>query len=124
MAVLEIYDPPMCCSSGVCGPAVNPALITFAADLEWLQGKGVEVRRFNLAQEPAAFAANPLVKEKLAVSLIACLPMILLDDRLMSHSVYPSRRELAVWAGVEYEPPAAPAGLDLPMAGGGSQCGC
>lgn len=119
MTTIEVYDPPMCCSSGVCGPAVNPALITFAADLEWLKGKGVEVRRYNLAQDLAAFAANETVKAKIAAASTGCLPLILLDGRLVSHSVYPSRRELAEWAGVACEAPPTP--LDLPGAGGGGQ---
>jgi len=46
---LKIYDPPMCCSTGVCGPEVDPALVRFAADLKWLESQGVVVERFNLA---------------------------------------------------------------------------
>jgi len=38
---IEVYDPPMCCSTGVCGPAIDPVLPRFAADLEWLKGRGV-----------------------------------------------------------------------------------
>jgi hypothetical protein len=36
MTKLEVYDPAMCCSTGVCGPEVDPALVTFAADLKWV----------------------------------------------------------------------------------------
>jgi hypothetical protein len=43
----------MCCSTGVCGPGVDPQLARFAADVAWLQGQGVTVERFNLAQQPA-----------------------------------------------------------------------
>ena len=53
----------MCCSTGVCGPQVDPALVRFAADLEWLKANGVEVERFNLSQEPAAFVGNPVVAQ-------------------------------------------------------------
>jgi len=55
---IEVYDPPMCCSSGVCGPSVAPALPRFAGDLKWLKAQGVEVARHNLAQQPLAFANN------------------------------------------------------------------
>ena len=55
MVVLQVFDPPMCCSTGVCGPKVNPALPRFAADLNWLKSQGVHVERFNLAQNPDAF---------------------------------------------------------------------
>jgi hypothetical protein len=56
----------MCCSTGVCGPSINPALPQLAADLEWLKGLGVQVERFNLAQQPAAFRDNAAVREALA----------------------------------------------------------
>lgn len=56
---LSIYDPAMCCSTGVCGVEVDPRLPRFAADLAWLQGLGVRVERFNLAQDPRAFALSP-----------------------------------------------------------------
>lgn len=56
MNELLVFDPALCCSTGVCGPEVDPALVSFAADLEWLRTRGVQVRRFNLAQEPGAFA--------------------------------------------------------------------
>ena len=65
MSKLQVYDPAMCCSTGVCGPSVDPVLPRFAADLEWLKSKGVEVERYNLAQDLAAFAANSTVKQAL-----------------------------------------------------------
>ena len=52
---LEVFDPAMCCSTGVCGPSPNPALAPFAADLDWVAAQGVGVRRYNLGQEPGAF---------------------------------------------------------------------
>ena len=61
MSKVQVFDPPMCCSTGVCGPEIDPALVRFASDLEWLKGMGVEVERFNLGQEPAAFVGNPVV---------------------------------------------------------------
>ena len=45
MKTIEVYDPAMCCSTGVCGPEVDPALVAFAADLKWLEGQGVDQRR-------------------------------------------------------------------------------
>ena len=59
MTKLAVYDPPMCCSTGVCGPAVDPVLPRVTADLDWLRRQGIEVERFNLSQQPQAFVANP-----------------------------------------------------------------
>ncbi|MEX2621006.1 MAG: arsenic metallochaperone ArsD family protein, partial [Egibacteraceae bacterium] len=56
MVTVEVFDPAMCCSTGVCGPSVDPALARFASDLDWLGEQGAQVRRYNLGQEPGAFA--------------------------------------------------------------------
>jgi anion-transporting ArsA/GET3 family ATPase len=57
MTQIDVFDPPMCCSTGACGPAVDPLLAAFSADLQWLAAQGVRVTRHNLAQASAAFAA-------------------------------------------------------------------
>ena len=120
MIRVQVFDPPMCCSTGVCGPSVDPALTRFAADLDWLRRQGVTVERFNLAQDPGAFAAHPVVKEVLAAGGTAVLPLVLVDGKIVSRAGYPSRAELASVAGVSDE--AAPRGALLPVAGSGC-CG-
>ncbi len=55
---LQVFDPAMCCSSGVCGPAVDPQLPRFAADLEWLASKGVAVERQHTLQETSLVSAD------------------------------------------------------------------
>ncbi len=100
MKRLEIYDPAMCCSTGVCGPDVDPALVRFAADLKWLQGQGVEVLRFNLSQNPAVFVENDHVKQALTDKGEAALPILIADTRVLASGRYPSRDELAAWTGL------------------------
>ena len=95
MKRLQVFDPPMCCSTGVCGPSVDPAIAQFAADLSWLQGQGVEVVRYNLAQEPQAFATNGLVREHLTSYGNDCLPLLVADGRVISAGVYLTREQLA-----------------------------
>ncbi len=68
MTTVEVFDPPMCCSTGVCGPSVDPALAAFAADLGRLSEQGVVIERHNLSQEPKVFAESDLVRELLASS--------------------------------------------------------
>lgn len=110
MKRVEVFDPPMCCSTGVCGPKVDPALVKFAADLHWLANQRIAVERYNLAQQPQAFAANALVKTALHDHGNDCLPLILLDGSIISEGRYPSREELARLAGVQAEeaPEASP----------------
>ena len=98
MTTVEVFDPPMCCSTGVCGPSVDPALAAFAADLGWLAQQGVVVERHNLSQEPKAFADQDLVRELLAERGDEALPAVVVDGALRSSGRYPSRAELTAWA--------------------------
>lgn len=100
MKKLVVFDPAMCCSTGVCGADVDPVLPRFAADLEWLKTQGISVHRYNLAQEPGAFVAMDAVKAALHEQGDSCLPLILVDDQIVSRATYPSRVELASYVGV------------------------
>ena len=104
MAKLLVFDPPMCCSSGVCGPSVDPTLARFAADLEWLKSKGIQVERSNLAQDPGAFVHNPILKMALNSKGVKCLPLVALDGEIITSGAYPTREELARLTRVPYEP--------------------
>lgn len=119
MKSIQVFDPPMCCSTGICGPAVDQKLVRFAGNLHWLVNHGVRVERFNLSQEPQAFAANAVVKGALQSEGNACLPLILVDGIVASRGVYPDRRHLAEFAGLaeQYAEEAAsePAAPSLPV---------
>jgi hypothetical protein len=123
MSKVQVFDPPMCCSTGVCGPQVDPALVRFAADLEWLKSNGVEVERFNLSQGPAAFVSNPLVAQALRAGGDA-LPMLIVDGKVAAQGGYPDRVALAALVGLETAPAAccppsdaAPVPLGKPSSG-------
>ena len=105
MVVLRVFDPPMCCSTGVCGPTVNPVLARFTADLNWLKSQGVQVERFNLVQQPDAFAKDSVVEQMLTKDGAECLPLILVDGRVVSQGVYPSREELIAFTSVATQKP-------------------
>ena len=113
MKTIEVFDPPMCCSTGVCGPTIDPVLPRFVADLHWLANEGVRIVRYNLSQEPQAFAANASVKAALTQEGNDCLPLILVDGQVASKGAYPSRKTLAQITGVELL--ESPPGLALPV---------
>ncbi|MCL4115121.1 UNVERIFIED_CONTAM: hypothetical protein GTU68_017345 [Idotea baltica] len=104
MTKVRIYDKAMCCSTGVCGPQIDPVLPKFAADLDWLKEHGNDVLRFNLAQDPAEFAKNSTVQQMLNDEGVDCLPLVIVDDRIVSRSAYPSRENLAMWTGTAMKP--------------------
>ena len=107
MKTIQIYDPAMCFSSGVCGIEVDQTLVNLASDVEWAQQQGAQITRFNLAQEPLAFASQPVVKAFLERSGQEGLPLILVGGEVALAGRYPARAELARWAGLAQ--PAAPA---------------
>lgn len=117
MIRLQVFDPPMCCSTGICGPSVDPALTRFSADLDWLSRQDVAVERFSLAQDPGAFATDPVVKEELAKGGTAVLPLLLLNHKVVSKGTYPSREELASAVGMQVGTSAKPAGLQVVNSG-------
>ncbi|MCA9140747.1 MAG: arsenite efflux transporter metallochaperone ArsD [Planctomycetales bacterium] len=118
MPKVQIFDKAMCCSTGVCGPQVDPVLPRFAADLEWLQSQGHDVDRFNLAQDPGEFVKNAMVQKLLSEEGVECLPLVIIDERVVSRSEYPSRENLALWTGTAMKTKAT-----LPMASGSECCG-
>lgn len=97
MKKVQVYDKPMCCSTGICGPDVDPVLPRFAADLEWLKGQGHDVDRFNLAQQPQAFIDNKTINELLSTTGVNCLPVVMIDGKVVSQATYPTRDELTHW---------------------------
>lgn len=119
MKKLEIYDPALCCSTGVCETEVDLNLVTFAADVDWAKHNGAHIERYNLAQQPLVFAENPVVKGFLERSGQEGLPLILLEGEVALAGRYPTRVELARWAGIEQSK------AETPSSGGccsGSRC--
>jgi alkylhydroperoxidase/carboxymuconolactone decarboxylase family protein YurZ len=94
---IEVFDPAMCCSTGVCGPDVDEALADFANDVKWLKTNGVDVQRFNLGQEPEAFKKNPQVLSKLQKGGSEVLPIIFVNGEIVSEGGYPDRESLIRW---------------------------
>jgi len=103
MATIQVFDPAACCSSGVCGADVDQALTAFSADVDWLKQHDIAIERFNLAQQPMAFADNATVKGFLERSGAEALPLILVDGEVALAGRYPQRSELARWTEISLE---------------------
>jgi hypothetical protein len=110
---VQVFDKPMCCSTGICGPQVDTTLVRFAGDLDWLSRRGVQVERFNLSQQPQAFVEKSDVRAALQERGTDALPIIRVDGRIVCQGMYPSRELLASWAHVAEQP------AELPMTGAG-----
>lgn len=115
MKKIEVFDPALCCSSGVCGVEVDQKLVDFAADVDWAKKNGARIERFNLSQQPMAFAEKAAVKSMLERSGEAALPLTLVDGEVALAGRYPTRTDLARWAGIALLPME-------PMVAAGSCC--
>jgi arsenite methyltransferase len=112
-----LYEPAMCCQTGVCGPSVDQQLIDVREHLRWAEGRGATVIRHNLSSDPDAFVANPKVTGLMAAFGDAALPALVVDGEIAVHGRYPSRDELAGLLGTQV---AAPLQLSVSADG----CGC
>ena len=123
MKTIQIFDPAMCCNTGVCGVDVDPSLVTFAAEVDWAKQQGAQIERFNLSQQPLAFANNAIVRGLLESAGQTALPVTLVDGQLTLAGRYPSREDLARWAGLAPVAVApAPAPAPVPVTAAASCC--
>jgi len=104
---IQVFDPPMCCPTGVCGPDVDPTLPWFAGVLSQLAEAGVDVERYNLAQEPMAFVRNAAVKALLDQHGTEALPAILIDGEIVCQGAYPDKAVAATWIATATKPAQA-----------------
>ena len=103
MKIIQVFDPAMCCSSGVCGGEGDQALVSFSAEVNWAKKNGVQIERFNLSSEPLKFVENKTVSSFLERSGADSLPLILIDGEITLAGRYPNRAELIRWAGITPE---------------------
>ena len=97
---IQVFDKPMCCSTGVCGPQVDQTLVRFAADLYLARRQSVQVERFNLSQQPGEFARHDDVRSLLQSKGTDALPIIRVDGEIICQGMYPQRDVLASLAHV------------------------
>lgn len=100
MTSIQIFDPALCCSTGVCGVDIDQQLVDFSAAVDWARQNGAQIERYNLAQQPMAFAESAVVRRFLERSGAEALPLILLDGEVALAGRYPLKAELARWAGI------------------------
>lgn len=94
---IQVYDPAMCCSTGICGTEIDPGLVKFAAMLTQLAKHGIRIERYNLGQQPMAFAENAEVRELLQTEGAGALPVIFWDGAVHLKGRYPTKDERPAW---------------------------
>lgn len=93
MKKIRIYEPAMCCSTGVCGVSVDPELLRMSSLVEKLDKKGIDIKRFNLNSAPQEFVENKKVNKILNEKGEEILPLTMVDDEIIKSGAYPSNEE-------------------------------
>ena len=100
MKTIEIFDPAMCCPTGLCGTNIDPNLMRIAVIVDTLKKKGINVTRHNLKDEPAVYVSNVKVNELLQSKGVEALPITLVDGEVAVVGEYPSTPQMSEWSGV------------------------
>ena len=94
---IEIYDPPMCCPSGLCGPSIDPALLDINEAVLRLtkeyDGK-VTIERYLLSQQGQKFMQVPEILNLLKREGVSVLPVTMINGKIVKQKSYPTYEEL------------------------------
>ena len=103
MKKIEIFDPAMCCPTGLCGTNIDPNLMRMAVIVDTLKKKGVDITRHNLKDEPMIYVTNTKINDLLQTKGVEVLPITLVDGEVVVTGEYPATRQLAEWSGVNLD---------------------
>lgn len=93
MKKMMIFDPAMCCPTGICGPGIDPELLRVSTVLNNLQRKGIAVERYNLTNNPGVFVDNKMINDLLNSDGVDLLPVTIVDNQVVKTKAYPTNEE-------------------------------
>lgn len=103
MRQIEIFDPAMCCPTGLCGTNINPELMRIAVVIETLKKRGVTVVRHNLRDEPQVYVNNKTINDYLQKHGAEALPITLVDGEMAVSKSYPTTKQMSEWTGINLD---------------------
>lgn len=87
---VEIFDPPMCCPTGVCGPTVDQTLLDLNETIQRLQQEGYQVARYQMTAHPQTFLGNAEVMRLVREKEMAALPIVVVRGEIIAEGKYPN----------------------------------
>lgn len=93
---LEIFEPTMCCPTGICGPSVDENLVRVSENLDILKGKhiGIDIQRYQPQTHPMKFMANMTVSSLLQENGQQALPVTFYNGKIIKQGEYPTLEEM------------------------------
>jgi len=93
-AVVELFDPPMCCSGGLCGPTLDQTLLDVNEMVLALQAEGIHIERYQMTSNPSAFLGNAEVMKLVRQKEMAALPIAVVRGKVLKVGAYPTVDEV------------------------------
>jgi hypothetical protein len=93
---VALFDPPMCCPTGLCGPALDQTLLDVSEMILALQGQGLRVERYQMTSHPQQFIANSEVMRLVREQQMAALPITIVREQVVKTGAYPTLDEIRV----------------------------
>lgn len=100
MKKMKIFEPAMCCPTGLCGVGVDPELLRISTVLDALKKRGVTVERFNLGNAPKEFIADRAVNAYINAHGPEGLPVITVNGKIVMTGRYPTNEEIMKLLGL------------------------
>lgn len=97
MKTISIYEPALCCETGVCGVSVDPELLRISTVFNKLRKNGVTAIRFNLNSAPQAFINNVEINKLINGEGADALPATIIDGKIVKTKAYPTNEEIEAW---------------------------
>lgn len=94
VADVEIFDPPLCCPTGLCGPTLDQTLLDVDEMVLDLQAQGHRVERYQMTSDPRAFLGNPEVMALVRERQMDALPITVVRSRVIKAGTYPALSEV------------------------------
>src|SRR5471030_2408010 len=93
MKKMIIFDPAMCCSTGVCGPSVNKELLRVSTVINTLKNKVIVIERYNINSNTKEYIDNKEINQILNTKGVDTLPVTMIDGVVVKEGSYPTNEE-------------------------------
>lgn len=95
MKKMIIFEPAMCCPTGLCGPSIDKELLRISTVLNNLKANDVIVERYNLTSNPQIFVDNKEIYNMINHKGIDVLPVTMVDGVVVKTKSYPTDEEFS-----------------------------
>lgn len=101
MKTMFIYEPAMCCETGICGVGVDPELLRISTVINNLKRNGIAVTRYNLNNFPQEFIDNQEINKLInGEGGVDLLPATMIDGEVVKTKEYPTNAEIMSWLDI------------------------